>query len=65
MFGFMFGEVVYLSDVNGIPDKTRERIHGCGLLIIDMLRMTVLANLTITITFVYIYTDDPDPLTWT
>lgn len=39
MFGFLFGEVAYLSDVNGIPERTHELIRGCGLLIIDMLRV--------------------------
>jgi hypothetical protein len=42
MFGFLFGEVAYLSDVNGIPERTLELIKGCGLLIIDMLRLKVL-----------------------
>jgi phosphoribosyl 1,2-cyclic phosphodiesterase len=41
MFGFLFGEVAYLSDVNGIPERTHELIRGCGLLIIDMLRVQV------------------------
>lgn len=41
MFGFMFGEVAYLSDVDKIPDRTRELIKSCGLLIIDMLRLKV------------------------
>lgn len=41
MFGFMFGEVVALSDVKTIPEQTREMIKGCGLLIIDALRLKV------------------------
>jgi phosphoribosyl 1,2-cyclic phosphodiesterase len=44
MFGFLFGEVAYLSDVNGIPERTHELIRGCGLLIIDMLRVKVLID---------------------
>lgn len=38
--GFRIGPVAYCNDVNGLPDDTRQQLHGLELLVIDALRYT-------------------------
>lgn len=38
VLGFRFGDFVYITDANFIPDAEKEKIAGCGILVLNALR---------------------------